>query len=230
MEQQVSVGSNNSLSNGILAAGKSTLPNIGKRVHTKSMKDDVINYKELTDWLVAVASNRDKQAFTRLFEFFAPKIQRIAQSKFNTQAIAHEIVQETMTNVWRKAHLFNVEKGAPTTWVYTVMRNVTFDLLRKIKSKKEDTLSDDIWPTLENSVEDDIEFDDHIENKKVLDCLSELPENQQQVIKGFYFMEMTQEQLAEHLNLPLGTVKSRLRLALNKLKVQADLQLGDHHD
>ena len=213
-----------------LPSVKSKLATEVKSVHTKSMKDEGINYQALTNSLTAVAAQRDKQAFTHLFQFFAPKIQRIAQSKFNTEAIAHEIVQETMTNVWRKAHLFNAEKGAPTTWVYTVMRNVTFDLLRKIKSKKEDTLSDDIWPTLENSVEDSVEFDDHIENKKVLDCLEQLPENQQQVIKGFYFMEMTQEQLAEHLNLPLGTVKSRLRLALNKLKAQADLQLGDHHD
>lgn len=213
-----------------LSAGQSNLATEVKNVHTKPMKDEGINYQALSNSLTAVATHRDKQAFTHLFQFFAPKIQRIAQSKFNTEAIAHEIVQETMTNIWRKAHLFNADKGAPTTWVYTVMRNVTFDLLRKIKSKKEDTLSDDIWPTLENSVVDSMEFDDHIENKKVLDCLAELPENQQQVIKGFYFMEMTQEQLAEHLNLPLGTVKSRLRLALNKLKVQADLQLGEHHD
>lgn len=230
MEQQASVSSEHSTTNMVVAMNKSVLSKDIKNVHTKPMKNDDINFKELTQWLVLVANNRDKQAFTCLFKFFAPKIQRIAQSKFNTEAISHEIVQETMTNIWRKAHLFNENKGAPTTWVYTVMRNVTFDLLRKIKSKKEDTLSDDIWPTLENSVEDSIEFEDHIENKKVLDCLEELPENQQQVIKGFYFMEMTQEQLAEHLNLPLGTVKSRLRLALNKLKVQADLQLGDYHD
>lgn len=201
-----------------------------KSSHTRAMDNEKIDYQKLTQCLVAVAEKRDQQAFTSLFQFFAPKILRIAQGKFNTKAIAQEIVQETMTNVWRKAHLFHAEKGAPTTWVYTVMRNVTFDLLRKIKSKKEETISEDIWPTLDRVDEDSVEFDDHIENQKVLDCLSQLPENQQQVIKGFYFMEMTQEQLAEHLNLPLGTVKSRLRLALNKLKTHADLQLGDAHD
>lgn len=201
-----------------------------KSIHTRHMNNSDINYQELTDWLVAVAQTRDQQAFTGLFKFFAPKILRIAKSKFNTDAIANEIVQETMTNVWRKAHLFNAEKGAPTTWVYTVMRNITFDMLRKIKAKKEDTLSEDIWPLVESNSESDDDFKDHIENKKVLACLHELPENQQQVIKGFYFNEMSQEQLAHHLNLPLGTVKSRLRLALNKLKKQTDLQLGDHHD
>jgi RNA polymerase sigma-70 factor (ECF subfamily) len=131
-----------------------------------------------------------------------------------------------MSNVWRKAHLFDKNKGAATTWVYTVMRNVTFDLLRKIKGNKEDTLSDDIWPVAECMVGEEETFDDHLENKQLLTVIDELPEAQQQVVKGFYFMEMSQEQLALHLNLPLGTIKSRLRLALAKLKVQ----LGENHD
>ena len=206
-----------------------TLPIHRKRITSNNMNEE-INHKELANGLTAVAQDRDQQAFTYLFKFFAPKILRIASSKFNTQAIANEIVQETMTNVWRKAHLYNADKGAPTTWVYTVMRNVSFDLLRKIQSKKEDTLSEDIWPMHDVADEEDSNFDDHIEHKKVLSLLDSLPEKQQQVIKGFYFMEMSQEQLAQHLNLPLGTVKSRLRLALNKLKQQVDVQLGDNHD
>ena len=66
----------------------------------------------------------------------------------------------------------------------------------------------------------------HLENQQLLSGIEKLPEAQQQVVKGFYFMEMSQEQLATHLNLPLGTIKSRLRLALAKLKVQ----LGEEHD
>ena len=129
-----------------------------------------------------------------------------------------------MSNVWRKAHLFNESKGAATTWVYTVMRNVTFDLLRKVQSNKEDNLSDDIWPFIETVAEE--AFDDHLENKQLLTVIESLPENQQQVVKGFYLMEMSQEQLSEQLNVPIGTIKSRLRLALAKLK----MQLGDNHD
>jgi RNA polymerase sigma-70 factor (ECF subfamily) len=184
------------------------------------------DHKQLSQWLIAVASERDKQAFACLFKFFAPKILRISQSKLNQEAQASEVVQETMSNVWRKAHLFDASKGAATTWVYTVMRNVTFDMLRKVKANREDNLSDDIWPIAENQVTDDELFDDHLEKQKILACIDELPENQRQVVKGFYFMEMSQEQLAKHLNLPLGTIKSRLRLALAKLKAQ----LGDQHD
>ena len=129
-------------------------------------------------------------------------------------------------SVWRKAHLFNQEKGAATTWVYTVMRNITFDMLRKIQGNKEDNLSDDIWPIAEKMSSEAEVFDDHLEHANLLSVIEELPQAQQDVVKGFYFREMSQEQLAVHLNLPLGTVKSRLRLALGKLKVQ----LGEEHD
>lgn len=185
-----------------------------------------IDHNELADWLVAVATKRDKQAFTHLFKFFAPKILRITVNKYNDQAQASEVVQETMSNVWRKAHLYHHDKGAPTTWVYTIMRNVTFDLFRKKNTQKEDQLSDDIWPVVEANDVEEHEFDDHLQKSKLNKIVASLPENQQQVIKGFYFMEMSQEQLAKHLNLPLGTVKSRLRLALNKLK----LKIGAQHD
>lgn len=189
------------------------------------MKND-IDHPQLCQWLTAVASTRDKQAFTHLFKFFAPKILRIAKGKFSNEAQANEVVQETMSKVWRKAHLFNQDKGAATTWVYTVMRNVTFDMLRKVQSNKEDNLSDDIWPLAESDVSDDEVFADHLESQKLINVIDTLPESQQDVVKGFYLMEMSQEQLAHKLNLPLGTIKSRLRLALAKLKVQ----LGEDHD
>ena len=185
-----------------------------------------IDNKQLSQLILKVALQRDKQAFTTLFRFFSPKILGISKQKFSNPDQANEVLQETMTNVWRKAHLFNADKGAPTTWVYTIMRNVTFDMFRKMQSKKEDNLSDDIWPLAEQSQETADVFKDHLEKNHMLSCLSTLPENQQMVIKGFYFLEMTQEQLSKHLNLPIGTIKSRLRLALAKLKVQ----LGEQHD
>ncbi|RHW75034.1 sigma-70 family RNA polymerase sigma factor [Colwellia sp. RSH04] len=198
-----------------------------KETNAKSIKmSDEIDHPQLCLWLKAVSENRNKQAFTHLFNFFAPKIIRIARSKFPNEAQANEVVQETMSNVWRKAHLFNQDKGAATTWVYTVMRNVTFDMLRKVKANKEDNLSDDIWPIAEGLVSDDDAYEDHLETENLKAVIDNLPESQREVVKGFYFMEMTQEQLAEKLNLPLGTIKSRLRLALAKLKVK----LGENHD
>lgn len=203
---------------------------INLSVSDSSVKPNAMNdsteYQQLSQWLISVAETRNKDAFSKLFQFFAPKILRIAFTKFNQETQAQEVVQETMSNVWRKAHLFDDQKGAATTWVYTVMRNVTFDMLRKVQSNREDTLSDDIWPMTEHVAAEDEVFDDHLAQGYILSVIDQLPENQQQVIKGFYFLEMSQEQLANHLDLPLGTIKSRLRLALAKLKVQ----LGEKND
>lgn len=196
-----------------------------KTAETTNMPDK-INHPELCHWLKVVAQDRDKQAFTHLFSFFAPKILRIARGKFPNEAQANEVVQDTMSNVWRKAHLFNQDKGAATTWVYTIMRNVTFDMLRKIQGNKEDNISDDIWPVAESMNIESEPFTDHLENKHLLSVINCLPQAQQDVVKGFYFREMSQEQLAIHLHLPLGTIKSRLRLALGKLRIQ----LGDKYD
>jgi RNA polymerase sigma-70 factor (ECF subfamily) len=106
------------------------------------------------------------------------------------------------------------------------MRNVTFDMLRKMKGNKEDNLSDDIWPVAESVIHEDDTYEDHLAKDNLLSVIDTLPEAQRAVVKGYYFMEMSQEQLAAQLNLPLGTIKSRLRLALVKLKVQ----LGENHD
>ncbi len=140
------------------------------------MKED-IDHQALAQCLVEVATERSKKAFTHLFTFFAPKIQRIAASKYGNESLAAEVVQETMTNVWRKAHLFDASKGSPTTWVYTVMRNVSFDLLRKIKAKKEDNLSDDFWPLVDAVEEDIAPFEDHLASKEVQACIDQLPDN-----------------------------------------------------
>lgn len=184
-------------------------------------------HPELCIWLQDVAIKRDKLAFSNLFKWFAPRIKQFGIKQFNNEAQALELVQETMTNIWRKSHLYHKDRGAPTTWMYSIMRNMSFDMLRKIQTQRTETISDDIWPVDDLLVSDDIEnFEDHLENRNIKAMLDNLPENQKQVIIGLYFKQSTQEQLAEQLEIPVGTVKSRLRLALNKLRNQ----LGDSND
>nr|WP_244291662.1 sigma-70 family RNA polymerase sigma factor [Vibrio profundi] len=184
---------------------------------------------ELSDWLFLVASDRDKHAFTQLFKFFAPKIRRFGVKKLNDEAMANELVQETMASVWKKAHLYNPSKGAATTWVYTVMRNTCFDMLRK-SSSNPTLLADDIWPVegscTEAAIQDE-DFKDHLMNKAVLQHIERLSRAQQTIVKGIYFQDLSQEQLAKQLNIPIGTVKSRLRLALKHLQQQMG---GLRHD
>ncbi|WP_337880801.1 sigma-70 family RNA polymerase sigma factor [Rheinheimera sp.] len=194
-------------------------------ITSRLMSTDSDN-QELSQLLTAVALKRDKQAFTALFRFFAPRIKRMAAAKLINSDLANDVVQETMSNIWRKAHLFDPEKGSATVWVYRVMRNVTFDLLRKIKANQEDSISDDFWPLLDEADSSDPAIGDHLAKEAILAGLDCLSEHQRQVVHGVYFMELTQQQLAEQLGVPLGTVKSRLRLALAKLKQQ----LGEGHD
>lgn len=173
---------------------------------------------ELNDLLIAVADERDKHAFAKLFRWFAPKVLRFGNKQFSNPTLANELLQETMTSVWRKSHLYDCAKGAATTWVFTVMRNASFDMLRKMQSNKEDNLSEDIWPLMEAEHVEVQTFTDHLNARQLKAYLKNLPDAQRQVVHGVYFEELTQEQLAKQLDIPLGTVKSRLRLALLKLR------------
>jgi len=181
---------------------------------------DSTEQQQLKGWLYDIAIDRNKEAFTALFSWFAPKIIRFGVQKLNTESAANELLQETMSNIWRKAHLFDGDKGQATTWVYSIMRNLSFDMLRKVRSNREDTLSEDIWPIAESKLVDEDVFDDHLMSSHILKHINTLPAAQKEVVNGLYFQEMSQEQLATKLDIPLGTVKSRLRLALVKLKQQ----------
>lgn len=167
-------------------------------------------------WLELVASEQDKNAFSALFKCFAVKIRAYGLKRFGSEALAMDLVQETMLLVWRKAGLFDSGRGKASTWIYTLMRNHCFDMLRKIQNKKEDSISDDLWPKLAGN--SSCAEKDHLQSRLLLMHLDSLPQQQQQVIKAIYIKEMTQPELAQILGVPLGTIKSRLRLAMSKLK------------
>ncbi|MFT5880689.1 MAG: RNA polymerase sigma-70 factor (ECF subfamily) [Moritella sp.] len=170
----------------------------------------------LDTWLKKVANAQDKVAFSHLFHYFSPKIQAYGIKKFHNPTMAMELVQETMLLIWRKATLFNNSKGNAAGWVFTVMRNHCFDMLRKVQSNKEDTVSDELWPLFGDQIEE--KQTDWLEINNLKRHLGALPRPQKQVVEGLYLRGLTQPELAEHLNVPIGTIKSRLRLALTKLK------------
>lgn len=165
----------------------------------------------------AVAQRQDKTAFSHLFTFFMPKIRAFGLQRLGQQGLAMDLVQETMTSVWTKSHLYNPEKGAVTTWVFTIMRNQCFDMLRRVQHNKEDAYGDDIWPLFE-APQDNESNDDFKLSGKLLENVDKLPPLQRQVVHGIYLQELSQQELADKLNVPIGTVKSRLRLGLEKLK------------
>ena len=182
-------------------------------IQSQSEKDDKARLDSL---LQDVALSQDKRAFSELFSWFSPKIRAYGLKKFNDPTLAMDLVQETMTLVWRKAALFNSEKGNASGWIFTVMRNHSFDMLRKIQSNKEDTVSDELWPLFDKQTET-VELD-WLEIKKLKNAVNVLPHNQRVVVEGIYEQGLTQQELSHQLSEPIGTIKSRLRLALTKLR------------
>merc|ERR1712138_160047 len=175
---------------------------------------------EMSDYLVAVADTRCKASFARVFGFFAPRLRSYALKQLGNEALAMELVQDTMSNVWQKAHLFNSEKGSPSTWIFTIARNIRFDMLRKVQNRKEDICADDLWPVLCEQTPDQNEtsLDEQVTLEQIGHLFDELPEKQKVVIEAIYIDGKSQQEIADELAIPLGTVKSRTRLALQRLK------------
>ena len=97
------------------------------------------------DALNVIAVHRDKQMYAELFKYFAPRLRAFGIKMFGNEQQAMEMVQDTMLNVWQKAALFDASRGCASTWIFTIARNVRFDMLRKKQSRKDDISADDLW-------------------------------------------------------------------------------------
>lgn len=174
-----------------------------------------------TDKLTAVADRRDRDAYAELFQHFAPLIKAYGLSTSNAQGLqqfAEELTQEVMIKVWQRAHLFDRSKASASTWIFSIARNTRIDLLRRQARHRGDLDADDIWIEAEYG-EPVSEFQRKRVERIVHEGLRQLPMEQSQVIGKVYLEGKSHSEVADELDLPLGTVKSRVRLALQKLKV-----------
>lgn len=177
--------------------------------------------QHLARLLTRVAQARCRRSFSELFRHFAPKLQVYGSRQFGNEQAAADLVQETMANVWHKAHLFNSDKGAPSTWIFTIARNVRFDLLRKNKYRRDEISADELWPVLagqNDALEDDYALDNNLLMQQIEAYYAQLPKAQRIVIEEIYIEGKSQQEVSDALGVPLGTIKSRTRLALIKLK------------
>ncbi|MCC5854951.1 MAG: sigma-70 family RNA polymerase sigma factor [Idiomarina sp.] len=177
--------------------------------------------EHLASLLARVAATQCRAAFSELFAYFAPRLQAYGTRQFGNEQIAADLVQETMTNVWHKAHLFKADKGSPATWIFTIARNIRFDFLRKNKHRQHDLSADDLWPILaeqNESLDDDYALDHDVLMQEITEYYQQLPDNQRLVIEKIYLEGKSQQEVSDSLGIPLGTVKSRTRLALQKLR------------
>ena len=177
---------------------------------------------EWSECLSLMAEKEDRAAFTRLFRHFAPLIKAFALSGSNMSAThADELVQETMLKVWQKAGAFNPEKAAASTWVYTIARNCRTDMFRRLQKFDTPLAADDVIPEQE-SEEPFSQLQSRRSRDRVREMMKELPPDQAQILAKVYMEGKSHAEAAGELDLPLGTVKSRVRLALQKLQIQME--------
>lgn len=167
----------------------------------------------------AIAESKDRAAFARVFAYYAPRVRAYLRRLGAEDGVADDLAQEVMLTVWRRAHQFDRTRAALSTWVYTIARNKRIDALRRERRPDFD-LED---PALVGEPESAPRGDHHAEaeqvRREVAKAVEQLPAEQAQLLRIFYFEEKPHSVIAEELGLPLGTVKSRLRLALGKLRV-----------
>lgn len=173
--------------------------------------------KRMRDNLIAIGQTQDQSAFQDFYDHFSGRIKSFLIGKGMAEAIAEELAQEIMLIVWRKAGSYNPEKAAASTWLFTIARNRRIDYLRgnsRIEVELDDEMLevDSTEPTQEDRV-------DLSQQSVILEqAMSRLPQEQRQVLHLSYFRGQSHGAIAEWLNLPIGTVKSRIRLAMQSMR------------
>lgn len=177
--------------------------------------------KSATDWpavLEKIAAQRDRAAFALFFDHFAPKVKAFSHARQpGSHLLADELVQEVMLKVWDKAHTYKPALASPSTWLFTMTRNCHIDMLRRGKNRVA-LQADDLWYEDDHSPDPFAGLQQQRSDRGVRQSLKQLPVEQLQVLTKVYMQGRTQQEAAEELGLPLGTVKSRIRLAFKKLE------------
>lgn len=183
------------------------------------------NNAERNAWLkglmAKVANDRDKRAFNDLFDHFAPLLRAYSLAREPGAAlIADELAQEVLVKVWNKAHTYKPEMAAVNTWIFVLARNCRIDYLRRNGRFMTEIDPTDMFNNMEDEGPDPFQAAQQQRAAlKVRDGLKQLPIEQSQVLAKVYLEGKSQQEISDELGLPLGTVKSRVRLALKKLEV-----------
>ena len=166
--------------------------------------------------MAAVADRKDRAAFARLFDHFAPRLNAYLLRLGTEPAAAEEITQEVMVTLWRKAALFDPEKASVATWLYRVARNRRIDLLRRGRLAFLDTVD----AILDSADETDLEATVDLQRREaaVRVALASLPEEQLSLVRLAFFDGLSHSEISARTGLPLGTVKSRIRLGFTRLR------------
>jgi len=169
------------------------------------------------DWLAeitAIRDRQDQQAFAALFRHFAPRVKGFLMKSGARPDVAEEVAQDVMATLWRKAALFDAARASVSTWIFTIARNRLIDRIRKERRPEPEDLG---WgPEPEPDQEEALGLAQDTE--RLGEALAALPEKQRRLIERAYFGDLSHSEIAAETGLPLGTIKSRIRLALDRLR------------
>jgi RNA polymerase sigma factor (sigma-70 family) len=178
-----------------------------------TQKDDMTDWAEL---LIRVRDRQDKAAFAALFRHFAPRVKGFLMKSGAGATLAEECAQDVMATLWQKAHLFDPSRASVSTWVFTIARNRRIDALRRARRAEPEEL--DWGPEAEPDQAEAMEAQQ--ETERLGRALAALPGAQRTLIERAFYGELSHSEIATETGLPLGTIKSRIRLALDKLRQQ----------
>jgi len=179
----------------------------------RSSGGDDVDYAAL---IVRIAEQGDRAAFADLFGHFGPRIKGFMMKSGSGDDLAEEVVQETMVTVWTKARLYDPAKAGASTWIFTIARNKRIDMIRRRNRPEPDHEDPMFQPEPEPDGEKVLSVQD--DQKRVRKAILALPPEQREIVWLSFFEGLPHSAIAGKLDLPLGTVKSRLRLAFKKVR------------
>jgi RNA polymerase sigma factor (sigma-70 family) len=189
-------------------------PPFNRRMVTRRAEAD--RDRRLADLLAAVAEKQDRAAFARLFDHFAPRVKAYLRQLGAADQKAEDIVQEVMITVWRRACLYGARRASVGTWIFTIARNKRIDHLRRERRPEIDPHDPALVADPQDGTDDVVIWEEQA--RRVRAAVGALPEEQALVLRKNFFEDKPHGVIAQELHLPLGTVKSRSRLALAKLR------------
>ena len=163
-----------------------------------------------------IAKGRDKEAFARLFDHFAPRIKSMLMRTGAPSDLAEDLAQDAMLTLWRKADFFDPTRASVGAWVFTIARNLRIDNVRRDRRAKLHAVLEDIEPESQEQPDQLVSLAER--EQRVRHAMQLLPVEQAEVVKLSFVEGRAHGDIAKCLSLPLGTVKSRLRLAMGRLR------------
>ena len=174
-----------------------------------------------TELLLAVGKAQDRDAFGELFLHYAPRVKAFLIRTGLTPATAEDCMQDVMVTLWRKAHLYDPTRATVSTWLFTIARNRKIDLIRRSRRPEPEDLPWGPQPEPEQAEVLALQQD----SRRLAEAVAQLPEKQRELVERAFYGDLSHSEIAAETGLPLGTIKSRIRLAIERLRHAMDTDL-----